>query len=421
MLNRISTERTHFFDPNMCITIAFDIVGEMNLEKLIKAINTAFTAYEATMSKVVLSADGEAYYEKIPVSACTVETTQKDLFSVIKEQERIPFSLKTGELMRVFIKPLDNKASVIIMAHHLVGDGKSIVYFIESTMKALIGKPQGYSKLHLIADESMPMESRLPFWLKWWTNSLNRKWKKSGKVFGYDDYYRLHETYWRERESVILIEKFLNEDVQEVHRKATDANVSMNSYIITAFLKADLNMTKVGLAVNARIDDNRTMSNQASGISVDYVYNDKMSFDRNAQEVHERIYRKLSRPKNKYFVLHFMQSFHSSLIDSMMMHTYGLYDNKTTNKLSKLMGYTSGGITGLGITNLTRIDIENTYNNYHIENLYFIPPVISNNKQTVGIATTDSGMIISYHCMSDTFNEDKKQVFVKAMKTLLLN
>jgi hypothetical protein len=42
--------------------------------------------------------------------------------------------------MRVFVKPVINKATVLIMAHHLVGDGKSIVYFIESVMKTYIGE-----------------------------------------------------------------------------------------------------------------------------------------------------------------------------------------------------------------------------------------------------------------------------------------
>ena len=418
MENRISSERIDLFDPNMYIAMCLDIIGEVDTEMLILAINKAFTTFEATMSRIVLLEDGEAFYEKIPVSACTVNLTRQDILSLIREKEKIPFSIDKGELMRVFIKPSDNKVTVLIMAHHLVGDGKSIIYFIESIMKALIGEPQGYSQLHLITKDSLPMESKLPHWMKWWTNSINRRWKKSGKVFSYEDYYKLHEVYWRERESVILIEEFLNEEVQAIHKKATDAKVSINSYIITAFLKANKNFNSAGLAVNARIDDNRTMSNQASGISVDYSYNEKLPFDRNAQEVHKRIYKKINRPVNKYFILHFMQMFQSSLVDSIMMHIYGLYDNKVTIKLSKIMGYKSGGRTSIGITNLTKIDIENTYKDYRIENLYFIPPVVSYSRQTVGIASTENGMVITYHCMSDTYNDDKKYSFERAMNII---
>lgn len=421
MENRISSERIDLFDPNMCISMFFDIKGEVDIEVLISAISKAFTSFEATMSRIVLLDDGEAYYEKMHVSACSVEITQLDWQSLIREYEKRPFSLETGELMRVFVNLQEGKARVLIMAHHLVGDGKSIVYFIERIMKDLIGKPHEFRKLNLITEDSLPKESRLARLMEMWINGFNRRWDRTGQVFNYNNYYKLHEVYWKDRESVILTKNFAAEDVRLIHKKSKAIHVSMNSYIITAFLKADKNLSPVGLAVNARIDNNRTMSNQASGISLDYIYNDKLIFDKNAQEVHKRIYKKLSRPLNKYFILHFMGMIKPSLVDSIMMHIYGLYDNKVTIKLSKIMGYESGGKTNIGFTNLTKIDIENTYNDYRIENLYFIPPVVSYTRQTIGIATTESGMTVTYHCMNDTYKENKRLVFEDAMKILKSN
>ena len=71
MRNRISTERAILFDPNVYITMFFDIIGKVDTEMLLLAINRAFTAFEATMSKIVLLDDGEAYYETMPISGCT--------------------------------------------------------------------------------------------------------------------------------------------------------------------------------------------------------------------------------------------------------------------------------------------------------------------------------------------------------------
>lgn len=419
MQNRILSERIDLFDPNMCITMFFDIIGDVETELLISAINKAFTSFEATMSRIVLLDDGEAHYEKISVSACTVEITRLDWRSLIREYEKIPFSLETGQLMRVFVKPFEGKTRVLIMSHHLAGDGKSVIYFIERIMKDLIGEPHEFQKLQLITEDSLPKESHLPSWMKWWIKGFNRRWDRTGQVFGFNDYYELHKVYWQNRESVVITKSFPTSNMEMIHKKAKAAKVSMNSYIIAAFLKADKNLTPVGLAVNVRNDENRTMSNQASGISVEYSYNEKLPFDGNAQEVHKRIYKKLSRPVNKYFILHFMMMFKSSLLDSIMMHIYGLYNNRVTVKVSKIMGYKSGGRTSIGITNLTKIDIENTYKDYRIENLYFIPPVVSYGRQTIGIATTESGMTVSYHCMSDRYNDSKKLVFENAMRILL--
>jgi hypothetical protein len=396
----------------------FDIIGDVEPEALIVAINKAFNAFESTMSKIVLASNGEAYYEKMQISGCLAKITQLDWDRLIKENEKTTFSIQTGELMRVFVKPLKDKTTVFIMAHHLVGDGKSIIYFIERIMKEYIGETDIYHPLRLLTENSFPKESRLPSLIRCWVKGLNRNWKKTGKVFGWNDYCRLHETYWKKRESIVLTRSFSLECIESIHSKAMHARVSMNSYILTAFLKADTDLRSIGLAVNARMDGNRSMSNQATGITVDYSYNKNLSFEENAQRLHKKIYHKLDKPHSRYFILRLMPLFTPTLVDSILMHTWGLYENQVTKRLSKTMGYTSVGKTRFGITNLTKLDIPNTYKAYGIANLYFIPPVVSYSGQTIGIATTESSMTITCHCMSDTFNEKKKQVFHSAMEIL---
>ena len=418
-MNRITAERADLFDPNIYITMLFDIIGRADTGALVAAIYRAYTGFEATMSGIALMPDGEAGYVKRTVSGCTVEITQSDWKSVVRENEKMPFSLETGEFMRIFLKPSEEKTAVLIMAHHLAGDGKSIVYFIERIMKEYIGEVNAFQPLHLLTQDALPDESRLPYMIKRWVNKYNRRWNKSGKVFGWYDYYTIHKTYWRKRESVILTESFLPENVERIHKKASVAGVSINSCIITAFLKANQNLRAAGLAVDARIDGNRTMSNQATGITVDYVYKERISFDKNAQEVHKRIYKKLKNPVNRYFILRLMPLFAPSLVDSILMHTHGLYQNRTSEKLSKIMGYTAEGSTSFGITNLTKLDIDNTYESLRIKNLYFIPPAVSYSRQTIGVATTESGMTVTCHCMSDTFDENKEILFENAMKILL--
>lgn len=419
MKNRIYTERADLYDPNMCISMFFDIIGEVNVDTLMLSTNRAFAAFEATMSRIVLLEDGDAYYELMPVSGCSATITNQDWHTIILENEKSPFSIENGELMRVFVNHSSEKTTVVIMAHHLVGDGKSIVYFIERLMNEYIGKTSNFQPLQLITEKTFPKESRLPFWIKLWVNRFNRHWISNGKVFNFNDYYNLHHAYWNDRESVILINNILPEHVNAIHKKAFDAGTSINSYIISAFLKADKNLSSVGLAVSARFNENRTMSNQATGITVDYKYNDKITFGQNAKQVHKRIYKKLNTPVSKYFILQFIPLFNPSLIDSIMMHTYGLYENEVTEKLSKIMGYSSDSSTSFGITNLTKLDIANTYNDYRIENLYFIPPVVSYSRQTIGIATIESGMTVTYHCMNDKYEERNKTVFEDAMKILL--
>lgn len=419
MLNKISTERNDLFEPNIYIAIKFDIVGDEKPDKLITAINKVFTTFESTMSRVVLSSDGEACYEKMMMSGCSAKITQSDWIDLILENEKKPFSIQTGELMRVFVKPCENKTEILVMAHHLVGDGKSVVYFIETVMRTYTGETVSYKPLHLVADCSLPEKSGLPRKVRWWVNTYNRRWRKTGKNFTWGDYLQLHQTYWSNRKSVILTKSFRPEVVEKMHAKATDLGVTLNSYIVTAFLKADVNLSSIGIAVDARLDGNRTMSNQTTGITADYSYNDKRSFAENAQRVHNDIYKKLNSPVSRYFILHLMPLFTPSLIDSILMHTYGLYDNPVTKKLADIMGYTAIRSTAFGITNLTKLDITCKYNDFCIENLCFIPPVVSYSRQTIGVATIDSGMTVTCHCMNDEFAEKRKQIFNDTMEILL--
>lgn len=68
------------------------------------------------------------------------------------------------------------------------------------------------------------------------------------------------------------------------------------------------------------------------------------------------------------------------------------------------------------MTGVTKLDIDNKYKNCRIGNLYFIPPVVSYSRQTIVVATTESGMTVTCHCMTDTCNEKGKLIFEDAMK-----
>lgn len=58
--------------------------------------------------------------------------------------------------------------------------------------------------------------------------------------------------------------------------------MSINSYVITAFLQADKDNHVVGIPVNISQQNQDSMSNQVGGISLDYRYSDKKTFEENA-------------------------------------------------------------------------------------------------------------------------------------------
>ena len=150
-MNEIVTERTNLFEPNVYITVCVEITGKACPHKLSAAIKQAFEANEATMSKIVLE-HSFAYYEKIPVSCCKVEieNDNKNWIELVKQNEKNPFAIDKGELVITFIIPSEDKTQIVIMAHHLVGDGKSIIYFVKDIMNALSDIPLSYKPLMIL-------------------------------------------------------------------------------------------------------------------------------------------------------------------------------------------------------------------------------------------------------------------------------
>ena len=418
MKKYIESERVSLFEPNVYIEFMVQITGNPKIEDLTESINNAFKANEVTMSKVVLEEDGTAYYERMHKSGCKVSVSKKNYIELIREQEKIPFEINKGEFIRVFIIPGEANISLLIIAHHLCGDGLSIMYFLEDIMKSLEGKALDFKEMKLITKESLPKKIYIPFFYSLFAKNINKKWNKNSKCFTWKDYNEIHKTYWSKNESNLITQHFSIYEVDKLKSKSKSYGVTLNSLILTAFIEANREIKSVGLAVNIRENKNKSMSNQASGISIDYSYLDKLSFEENALKLHKKINNKLKNAVMKYFILKFIPLFNPTLIDSMLMHTHGLYENKTTNKLTKVMGYTGRNMREFGITNLTKINIPSIYGKYKIGQLIFIPPVVSYAKHIVGVATLDDGMYITYHFMSNKDVKNEEEFFKRAIKNL---
>lgn len=391
-MNEIITERTNLFEPNVYITVCVEITGKVCPHKLIAAVKQAFQANEATMSKIVLE-HGFAYYEKIPVSCCKIEieNENKNWIELVKKSEKNPFAIDKGELVRAFIIPSEDKTQIVIMAHHLAGDGKSTIYFIKDIMNALSGIPLTYKPLTLLG-RNFPQKG-LSVIAKLYARYCNHRW--NNRFFTWQDYYDLHNKYWDTVSSDIQYETLSAEETRKIIEHAKQIGCSVNSYLVTLFLQKYQKRCEVGIPVSIRQDKNEAMSNLTSGISINYKYETKKTFAENAMQVHKRITRKLK--KNKVFVLQFLSELPMTLIDAVLLNTYHVCCDRLAEKTAKVMGYSGKMKRDLGITNLTVLDIPTFYGSYEIRNIIFVPPAVSYSNNIIGVSTFNGKMTISHH------------------------
>lgn len=397
-MNEIVTERPNLFEPNVYITFCVALTGKVCPNKLSDAVKQAFEANEATMSKIVLER-GVAYYEKMPVSNCKIEIRAEntDWIALVYQQEKIPFAIDQGELVRVFILPAEDKTLLLLMAHHLTGDGKSMIYFVKDIMTALADTPLTYKPLTFL-ERNLPTKGLLTV-AKLYARYCKHKW--DNRFWVWQDYYDMHNQYWKTVSSDIRYQTLSVEETQNIIESAKQIGCSVNSYLVTMFLQKYPHLRKAGIPVSIRQGDNEAMANLTSGVYIKYQYDPQKTFAQNAVQVHKRITKTLKR--HRLLALQFLTRLPVTLIDAVLFSTYHFCGDRLAKKTAKFLGYAEKTKIELGISNLTVIDIPVFYGTYHIENMIFVPPAVSYSKNTFGILTVNGRMTISYHDMKKAY------------------
>lgn len=396
-MNEIITERPNLFEPNVYIAMCVEIAGSICPHKLAAAVREAYKANEATMSKIVL-AQGAAYYERLSVSGCQTVVTDKSWPDLIKINEKVPFALDKGELVRTFILPNETDTRVLIMAHHLAGDGKSLLYFIQDMMNALAGVPLVYKPLTLLTPDSLPKtfpKTALSVSARLYARHCRRKWKNH--FFTWQDYYTLHHKYWENASSDIQYTTLSAAETAGIIEQAKQIGCSVNSCLVTMLLQRYQKSCEVGIPVSIREKGNKSMSNLTSGISIRYRYNNQKSFAENARCIHRKIKKTLQ--KNKFFVLQFLAELPMTLIDAVLLYTHGCCLDPLAAQTAKIMEYKGGKTRDAGITNLAIPDIPVLYGSYKIKNIIFVPPAVSYSQNVTGILTVNGKMTVARHHM----------------------
>ncbi len=395
MRYRIDTERVDLFDVNIVITMRVSLDNKVSFEDAKRAFDKAVSLHKVLNSKVVIEDSGEAFYVDNDEPQNSIAVTDLSLEELILENERKRFKVDKGEFIRAFV----SSDGLVFMMHHLGGDGKSLLYFIETFMKCLSGEECEYLPFRSLGLSDLPKESKLPFYYELLSRSWNKKWQKEKKVFSFVDLDNAYSDFWKDRSTKIKLKRYSKDELGSLVKNAKNAGVSLTAYLITNLIKDTDAAMDVGLAVDGRPDGNRSMGNQATGISVKYRYDKRKSFEDNARAVFMAMRKKLDDTRARYLVLQFMGLLDPTLKDSLNLVHAGYFESKIASKVADLLGY-GDKVKDISITNLTRADIPIDYGDLHIREIVFVPPVVSYAKNVFGIVTTGDVMTVARHIYS---------------------
>ena len=138
---RIESERADLFDVNMMIAMQATLRGCATQNELVAAFNEAVATFEILNSKVVIDYNGNAFYDKTTSPQSSIQFKDTEFSELIQEQERIRFRIEDGEFLRCFVSISGGEEmKICFFLHHLGGDGKSLIYFIEAFLRGLNGE-----------------------------------------------------------------------------------------------------------------------------------------------------------------------------------------------------------------------------------------------------------------------------------------
>lgn len=431
----INKERLWIFSPVAAVTTKVIIEGEASVDDIKEAIHEAVNCNEVLKTKVVL--EGEKA-NLVPIeSACyEVEVNSEDWRKILHDQEKLPFDLTRGEYLRFFIIRTNQGQSLsststssptwtlLLIGHHLAGDGISHAFLIQDIMKALNHEELIKKPIELFHMEDLPPKSELNGLMKVMLNSFNRQWKKNGKQFTFEELTAMSQKYWEKHSSCVQTCKLSGNSYQAILRTAKENKVTVNTIITTAFIKAaaecgEKQVQDVGHAVSIRNQGYEGMGNFATGISIRRQYDNKKSFVQNCVQVQKLLYNKLEDEKKKYFVLQFMGKITGSLVDAIYFSAVDGYENKTAKIFSRMFGY-DGNAKGISITNLTRLSICDSFGSHKLRDYVFMPPLVLNARRIIGVASLRDSMEISF-TVEDNKEKDEQLRYFDTAVSLLKN
>lgn len=416
LVRKIEKERLWVYSPVTQVVFEADYLG-CNEGQLIQSIDKAVNCYEALKSKVMIDKEGRAWFVPIEQANYSIQQDDRVAEEMICEQEKKPFDIWKGEYIRFFYRLMEDRIRLTVIAHHIIGDGLSFAYFLESILVSLTGKQLELIPAKEISIKQINEQSKLSLPLRIMERHFNKKWKKYEKIFSISEYEEMARQYWQTHESMVVSKCINNKAYEQLIAYSKKVDVTVNTLIITAFLEADQVDTDCGIAISLREAEDPSMGNYAIGASMHYKYDGAIGFRRNAENVQKLIYKQLKDKSKKFFLLNFMGNMEGTLLDAVYFAACGGYENPLANQYAKMFGY-MGNPKGLSVTNLKVLPIKTEIGEYRVQNIRFIPPLVLNLKNIVGVASANDALSITLHLDAKKEVNRSLEIFENAIKRL---
>jgi NRPS condensation-like uncharacterized protein len=399
-------ERWHLGSPNINVCFRIIIEGKFSTNDFEKAMNNVCKRHPLLNCTIEIDNKNNTWF--VPNTGHVgMEfynsgeiTNWQDWHKKIDDS---PFDFQHGPLVRICVIFYGNQTEIIILGHHVIGDGIAYLNLSKDILLALDDKIDINPQMPPVKSK-LKIKTNLGVLTKLYARKLNKEWRKNRIVFSESDYNTFFEQYRKKYTPLMYTGSIKETDLDIILQKCKNHGITVNEIITAAFAVAMVELSghypgkeiRLGVAANIRdelVEEPRNcMGNYVSGIVANVHYAPEKAFIKNAQDIATILRKQLKVPKNRYLALNFFNRIDKDLLKAAMFAVYGDYQIPVAEKLGGIIGERAKD-KGMGVSNLGRHEFTK-FTSLKVLDMQFIGPAFPANLLSVGIITVDSKLNI---------------------------
>lgn len=413
----IQMERVFYRSPSEHLVLKGTILQSYHNTKCQRALKELLRVHPRLTCTVKEDQNHNIYYEtnqdrSIPIKYY-VGTRENDWKFVVKEELKIPFLMEQDLTIRVCIVDRSNEFDLIMIMHHLLGDGLSLLYTYEDFLQIYFHNSKLPQKeLQPLKCSDLPKDSRLNFITRAVIHHLNHLWNSEKTIFTDSDFQTMFQKFQENNSNDFSIGVIDPTVLRQLYEKAHEHNVTINSILITALLYQVTQSSistkpdqKVIVATNMRqklfSNPVKGIGNYASCISPMLSYNDTKDFWSNVKLIHEKVQKQLNSKREFFSLSQTFGVINTSIFDGLYFSSYSDFQSKNVCKVRKVLKAGQKD-EGLDISNLGRFTLDANSKLTLVKDFVYLPPTSSSVDITVGVITVSNQM-----CLGLIYNENR--------------
>lgn len=427
------TERNFYQNPSMYIVTKVTVIGEYNRNRLEDAMMEMERVHPIVTYVLEEGEEGKVYFVKKEDCEVTVKyfekKSQDDWLSITREEEFIPMEFDKEPALRFLIIHGKEDFDIVILGHHLLGDGKSYQYLMHDLLEVYCNKKQNLpiqETRFIRGTEDLPKESELPSEFIEEIQAVNKQWSSMRRQYTREEYEKLFADHFEVHGLGLAVEAFDKAKYPLLISRCKEHRVTVNSALVTAFTavlyKINKEKQKVTVAVSLRdqlnFSTNRCIANYSSAVSPKLEYKEENTFWSNVERIHKLLKEELNQPSKTFAIPQIFCHIDGNVFDSLCQAANGTYQGDMLGKVVKLLGFENRE-EGFEISNLGVVNINPEMGEYIIKDYVYFANPTSNFDFTVGAASFNEQLNLAICYKKNTITEEVIKDYTRDVVELL--